>query len=66
MTCSDPTVLKGKGIFPYSYLDSISKLNETCLPPKDAFTNDLTKEVISQEDYDDAQRGWNALKCKTL
>merc|ERR1711893_444095 len=66
MNCTDPSLLNGKGVFPYSYLDSISKLNDPCLPSIDAFTNDLTKEPISQDDYDIAQRAWSAFQCVTL
>jgi hypothetical protein len=32
----DKTFL-GKGEFPYDYIDSLEKLNETCLPPADKY-----------------------------
>jgi len=33
--------IKRKGVFPYSYFNSLSKLQESCLPPRSAFRNDL-------------------------
>ena len=37
---SDPRkfdLLKRKGFYPYGYVDSVDKLAETALPPKEAF-----------------------------
>ena len=55
-----------KGVFPYSYFDSLSKLNETCLPPRSDFKNDLTEEECSEEDYAHAQKAWGEFHCKTF
>jgi len=41
-----------KGIFPYEYLDSASRLQETSLLPRKAFFSNLTERECSQEDYD--------------
>ena len=30
-------LIRAKGVFPYSYLDSANKLDEPFLPPRDAF-----------------------------
>jgi len=35
-----------KGIYPYDYVNGLSRLNETALPPKAAFYNSLTDEHI--------------------
>jgi len=37
-----------KGIFPYSYFDSVEKLSQTEFPPIEVFTNDLTDEKMNQ------------------
>lgn len=58
--------MRQKGVMPYSYLDDISKLQETSLPCKEQFYNNLTDEPISDEDYDRALQVWDIFQCKTL
>jgi len=48
-----------KGHFPYAYFDSLKRLDETTLPPKSAFYNDLTESDISDRDYYHAVSVWN-------
>lgn len=55
-----------KGVFPYDYLDDISKFNETCLPPKECFYSKLNDEDITTEDYQHACQVWEQLNMKTL
>ena len=57
-------VIQRKGVFPYSYFDSLSKLQESSLPARDAFRNDLTGEACSEEDYRFAQRAWQEFGCQ--
>ncbi|MEW8548359.1 MAG: hypothetical protein AB2693_33055, partial [Candidatus Thiodiazotropha sp.] len=47
-----------KGVYPYEYVDSFERFNETTLPPIEAFYSKLTDETISQKDYEHAQRVW--------
>ena len=58
--------IKRKGVFPYSYLDSMQKLQESSLPSRDAFRNDLTGEACSEDDYRFAQKVWREFDCKTF
>lgn len=44
-------MLERKGVFPYDYIDSLDRLNETLLPSKDKFKNQLNDEDITEEDY---------------
>ena len=44
-----------KVVYPYDYVDSIKKLDEASLPPKEAFYSKLTDEGITDEDYQHAQ-----------
>ena len=49
------SILLRKGVYPYNYVDSMRKLNETSLPPKEAFCFKLTDGGITDEDYQHAQ-----------
>ncbi|RWS22921.1 hypothetical protein B4U80_03200 [Leptotrombidium deliense] len=55
-----------KGVFPYKYIDTIDKYNDTNLPQEKEFYNDLTNEHIQKEEYEYAKKVWNYFKCKTL
>ena len=59
-------LLKQKGVYPYEYIDSLEKLNETQLPPIEAFYSTLKQETITEEDYQHAQKVWNTFNCQTL
>ena len=52
------SLLLRKGVNPYDYVDCMKKLDETSLPPKEAFYSILTCEGITDEDYQHAQRIW--------
>ena len=58
--------LRRKGVFPYSYFDSLSCLQETSLPSREAFTNDLNGKACSEEDYRFAQKAWQEFGCQTF
>ena len=55
-----------QGIFPYDYIDSVKKLEETRLPEKKHFYNHLTEQHVTQEDYQHAQEMWTAFNCQNL
>ncbi|XP_072041146.1 uncharacterized protein [Amphiura filiformis] len=55
-----------KGVYPYDHVNSLEKLQETSLPPKDTFYSKLNEEHISDEDYEHAQNVWNAFEMKTM
>ena len=55
-----------KGIFPYEWLDSIDKLNNTELPPKEAFYSKLKQSGITDKEYKQAIDCWNNTGCKTI
>ena len=41
------SLLSRKGVYPYDYVDCMKKINEACLPPKEAFYSKLTDEGIT-------------------
>ena len=55
-----------KGIYPYEYMDSFERFNETQLPSIDKFYSNLSDENITQKDYEHAQKVWKEFNCKTL
>ena len=48
-----------KGVYPYEYMDSWKRFNETSLPSKESFYSELNKEGITDEDYVHAQKVWD-------
>ena len=48
-------LLLRKGVYPYEYMDSWKKFNETSLPAKKDFYSELTLEDIRDKDYEHAQ-----------
>ena len=55
-----------KGVYPYEYMDSFDRFEETQLPPKENFYSSLTDESISDSDYQHAQEVWTTFNCKNL
>ncbi|MCG8571961.1 MAG: endonuclease VII domain-containing protein [Spirochaetes bacterium] len=60
------SILKKKGVYPYDYMDSFSKFNNTKLPQKEHFYSLLTDEDISDDDYLHAQKVWNTFEIKNM
>ena len=59
-------LLMRKGVYPYEFMDSWERFEETQLPPKEAFYSKLSDEHISDSGYGHAQRVWETFGCKTL
>ena len=59
-------LMKQKGTYPYDYMDSFQKFNDTQLPIKKDFFSILYNEHISHEQYNHAQTVWNTFKLKTM
>ena len=49
-------LLLRKGVYPYEYMDSWERFDETSLPDKEAFYSKLNLEDITDEDYEHAQK----------
>jgi len=54
------------GIYPYEYLGSSSRLEETSLPPREAFYCYLSEWECSQEDNDNALKAWSHFSRSSL
>ena len=59
-------LVKRKGVYPYEYMDSFSKFNDTELPPIEEFYSQLTGTNISEEDYNHAKDVWKAFGLRNM
>ena len=57
-------LLLRKDVYPYEYMDSWERFNETVLPNKKAFYSELNLEDITDKDYAYAQKVFEELKLK--
>ena len=63
---SQYNLLTRKGIYPYEYMLSWDKFEESQLPPIEAFYSSLNMNNISEDDYQHAQRVWDAFGIRNL
>ena len=59
-------LMKRKGVYPYDYMDSFSKFNDTELPQREDFYSLLKGENISEDDYSHAQNVWNTFNLQNM
>jgi len=59
-------LLQKKGIYPYEYMDSFERFDETALPKKEKFYSSLNGKGISDEEYAHAQEVWAKFGCRNL
>ena len=59
-------LLTRKGVYPYEYINSWDRFEETHLPPISAFYSNLNMSSISEEDYQHAQRIWKGFGIHKL
>jgi len=55
-----------KGVYPYDYMNSWDRFNETCLPSKEDFYSKLTDSNISDDDYKHAVNVFKTFECKNM
>ena len=59
-------LLLRKSVYPYEYMDSWERFDETSLPDKKAFYSELYLENITNEDYIHSQKIFEELQLKNL
>ena len=59
-------LLTRKGIYPYEYMSSWDRFEETQLPPIEAFYSKLNMSSISSNDYQHAQKVWKEFRIHNL
>ena len=65
-TAEQAELIKQKGFYPYEYIDSIEKFNDTKPPPREAFYSKLSGRGISEKNYKHVWNVWNTFKMKTF
>ena len=55
-----------KGVYPYEYMDSMERLDEGQLPPKESFYSKLNSTDVTDEDYAHAQKVWGTFNLKNM
>ncbi|XP_031355178.1 uncharacterized protein LOC116179519 [Photinus pyralis] len=59
-------LLTKKGVYPYEYMDSWEKFNETNLPEKIQFYSKLRQSHISDQEYSHARNVWRKFETQNL
>ena len=60
------SILVRKGVFPYDWFDSLEKLSERNLPPKESFYSKLNDCDITDKDFEHALKVWKHFKMTTF
>jgi len=59
-------LLMKKGVFPYEYVSSWSRLEDKALPPKEQFASSLSESTITDYEYAHAQEVWKTFEIDNL
>lgn len=59
-------MMKRKGIYPYEYMNSFKRYDETELPTKDKFYDELNNKHCSEDDYEYAKLVYKKMNCKNI
>ena len=59
-------LMSQKGVYPYDFMDSFEKFNQTELPNKDQFCSILNDQHITDDEYNYANKVWNTFMIKTM
>ena len=65
-TPEEAEILKQKGFYPYEYMNSEEKFNNTKLSPREVFYSKLSGRGITEKDYKHACNVWNTFNMKTF
>ena len=65
-TPEEVELIKQKGFYPYEYMNTEEKFNDTKLPPQEVFYSKLSGKGITEKNYKHAWNVWNTFKMKTF
>ena len=55
-----------KDVYPYDFMDSFEKFDQTEFPAKEHFYSILNDQDITDDEYDHAKKVWKTFKIKTM
>ena len=59
-------LLLRKGVYPYEYMNTWNRFNETENPPFKEYYSKLNLENITKKDYIHSQKVWNEFRIKDI
>ena len=65
-TGKELSLMSQKGVYPYDFMDSFEKFDQTELPTKDQFYSILNDHHITNDKYNHANKIWKAFNIKTM
>ena len=65
-TPEEVELIKQKGFYPYEFMDTEEKFNDTNPPPREAFYSKLSGKGITEKNYKHVWNVWNTFKMKTF
>ena len=60
------SLMSQKDYYPYDFMDSFEKFDQTELPAKEHFYSILNDQDITDDEYDHARKVWKTFKIKTM
>ena len=59
-------LIKRKGVYPYDYMDSFARFDESRQPSQDAFFSKLSDSPCSDTEYAHTTQVWTAFECESM
>ena len=65
-TGKELSLVSQKGVYPYDFMDSFEKFDQTEVPTKDQFYSILNDQHITNHEYNHAKEVWKVFNIKTM
>ena len=59
-------LMSQKGVYPYDFMDSFKKFDQTELPTKEKFYSILNDQHITNDEYNHVKKVWKVFNIKTM
>ena len=65
-TGKELSLMSQKGVYPYDFMDSFEKFDQTELPTREQFYSILNDQHITNDEYNHAKKVWKVFNIKTM